>query len=236
MKIIEQRAKFLTNAEVLVHLSEIQMENEWAFTIPQKEASPKRKHKRFNPQLQDLEIATKDVSMYLTRVQPMPTYDVEVSETLKASAQEDQLKKNESEIETADVQAKFIGELTKTTGIRLANLITGLNKYPLMEVEKLMIANTLPRNLVGLCAVVEECEERLGDQHEEILQLVGACYPEIHDAPEGQEEEGMEDIQEEEEEVLEELEDEQFEADDDLEHEGRAAKATDMEIDEVAES
>lgn len=233
MKIIEERAKFLTNAEVLVHLSEIQMENEWAFTIPQKEAQKKRKHKKFNQQLQDLEIATKDVSMYLTRIHPLPKYDVEISEDIKTQVES----KEKVEDEGNDIQITFINELTKTTGIRLANLITGLNQYPLMEVEKLMIANTLPKNLVGLCSVIEECEERLGDKYEDVLQLINDCYPEVFEEPEEDEHEdeaeGMEGIEG----PIEEEEDEDvFEVNDNLEHEGRKSKATDMEIDEVAES
>lgn len=238
MKIVEQRAKFLTNAEVLVHLSEIQLENDWAFTIPQKDAQSKRKHKKLNQQLQDLEIATKDVSMYLTKIQPLPKYEIDINEEIKPSGNQPEADPKENEEESTDVQVRFINELGKTMGIRLANLITGLNKYPLMEVEKLMIANTLPKNLVALCAVIEECEERLGEKYEEILQLISECYPEINDAEE-EPEEAMEGIEEEEEEeapVEEEIEDQVFEGNDDLEHESRTKKGTEMEIDEVTES
>lgn len=241
MKVLEDRAKFVTNAEVFCHLSEIQYQNEWNFTIPAKDTSNvKRKHKKFNQNLINLEIATKDVSLYLSKVQPLARHNIELCEELKSQIStnpESASTEAASESEEEDIQKKYVKELYKSSGIRLANLISGLNKYDLMEIEKLMIANSLPKNLVGLCSVVEEFEERFGNDTEDILSLIESCYPEVFEEPE----DVMEDIQEEQEEEQEEAEEEEdeeaFEDNNDLLHESRVPKAqTDMEIDEVAES
>lgn len=66
MRIIQQRDKLLSNFEVYQHMCAVQKDNAWGFTIPQK--NQKRKHK-FNPQLLDLEIITRDLSQYLVKVE-----------------------------------------------------------------------------------------------------------------------------------------------------------------------
>jgi hypothetical protein len=57
MKIEEERAKLLSNFEILEHLKEIQQQNNWR-------ATDKKFKRSFNP---DLEVITKDLSSYLSK-------------------------------------------------------------------------------------------------------------------------------------------------------------------------
>lgn len=120
------------------------------------------------------------------------------------------------------------------------NLMLVLNSFELEIIEKLMIMNSLPRSLVNLYAIIEECEGRFTqEQCEEILANVEKFFP-TPIQEEGEDEvieEGdveMEDAEmqagaEEEENDL-----EAFVQDDELEHEGYKKKQSDeKEIDEV---
>jgi hypothetical protein len=196
MKIVQQRDKLLSNFEVYQHLCDVQKENEWGFTIPQ---TQKRRKNKFNPQLLDLEIITRDLSQYLT--------------------------KNEQ------------GNDVKTE--TFVNLMVFLNSLDLEIIEKLMIVNLLPRSLVNLYAIIEECEDRLSqEQCESILENIENFFPspveeadedvdmDIQNEEEVEEENG--DNEEDEEDI------EQFVQDDELEHEGLVKKKNDdKEIDEA---
>ncbi|KAG0689841.1 hypothetical protein C6P40_004360 [Pichia californica] len=200
MKIIQQREKLMSNFEVYQHLCEVQKDNEWGFTIPQTEK--KRKHK-FNPQLLDLEIITRDLSQYLTKVD-----------------------------QGNDVKAE-----------NFINLMLVLNSYELEIIEKLMIMNVLPRSLVNLYSIIEECEERFTqEQCEELLANVEKYFPAPVEVEEEEEEgEGQEgqDIEMIDSAVVVEDDDDDdaFVQDDELEHEGIIKrKNDDKEIDEVDQS
>lgn len=66
------------------------------------------------------------------------------------------------------------------------NLMLVLNTFELEVIEKLMIMNSLPRSLVNLYAIIEECEGRFSqDQCEDMLQNVERYFP----APVNEEEE-----------------------------------------------
>ncbi|GMM29674.1 DNA-directed RNA polymerase III subunit [Martiniozyma asiatica (nom. inval.)] len=121
---------------------------------------------------------------------------------------------------------------------RLGNLMERLNEYPLLLIEKLMIINLLPRSMVALYAVVDECDERLGEKAEELLQVIQEIYPQVDEMGEEEEEQGEEIAQVDEEivDAVEEVDGEVFEDVDNLEHESRAKGGDEMEIDEVAES
>lgn len=196
MKIIQQRDKLLSNFEVYEHLCSVQSENNWAFTIPQSKTKNKRK---FNPQLLDLEIITRDLSQYLTKMNH----------------------NNESEINRK----------------KLIDLMIELNNFELEVIEKLMIINSLPRSLVNLYAIIEECEDRFDqNQCEFILECVAKHFPppEIEDqqSDENVKDIEMDDIEEHKDEDDE--DDEAFVQDDELEHEVFGKKKNDeKEIDEV---
>lgn len=193
MKILQQRDKLLSNFEVYQHICDVQKENEWGFTIP---PTQKKRKNKFNPQLLDLEIVTRDLGQYLT-------------------------KSNQgNDIE----QQNFV------------DLMLFLNSYEIEVIEKLMIMNLLPRSLVNLYAIIEECESRFTQEEcEAILEAVEKYFPapvEDEDEAEGEEQEdvemgdGAEEAEEEEEEA--------FVQEDDLEHEGYVKKKSDdKEIDEV---
>lgn len=194
MKVIQQRDKLLSNFEVYQHICDVQKENEWGFTIP--ETQKRRKHK-FNPQLLDLEIITRDLSQYLTKVEQ--------------------------------------GNSVKTE--TFVNLMLFLNSLELEVIEKLMIMNSLPRSLVNLYSIIEECEARFTqEQCEEILANIETNFPSPEEEEESQEDiemEGQEHAEEEQEDDDDDDED-QFVQEDDLEHEGLGKKKNDeKEIDEV---
>lgn len=197
MKILQQRDKLLSNFEVYQHLCEVQMENEWGFTIPQ---TNKKRKSRFNPQLLDLEIITRDLSNYLVKM----------------------------------------NQGNDITTENFVNLMLVLNSFELEVIEKLMIMNLLPRSLVNLYAIIEECEERFSqDKCEEILSTIEKYFPApIEEDDEDEEEAGNEnenDVEMAEGEIDEDEDedDEAFVQDNDLEHEGFSKKPDDKEIDEV---
>ncbi|TID18612.1 hypothetical protein CANINC_003862 [Pichia inconspicua] len=135
MKLIEEREKLMSNFEVYQHICDVQRENMWAFTIA---ATEKPKKSRFNPQLLDLEIITRDLGHYLTKA--------------------DQ------------------GNHVKTENF--VGLMIYLNSLELEVIEKLMIMNLLPRSLVNLYAIIEECEERFATEVcEDILLNVARYFP-----------------------------------------------------------
>ncbi|CDK26713.1 unnamed protein product [Kuraishia capsulata CBS 1993] len=63
-----------------------------------------------------------------------------------------------------------------------------LNQYPLEKIEKLQILNFVPRTMVTLYSLIEECDQRFDQaQSEEILGIVNDCFP--MEAVEGEDEE-----------------------------------------------
>lgn len=196
MKILQQRDKLLSNFEVYQHVCDVQKENEWGFTIP---PTQKKRKSKFNPQLLDLEIITRDLGQYLTKVE-----------------------------QGNDVQQQ-----------NFVDLMLILNTYEIEIIEKLMIMNLLPRSLVNLYAIIEECESRFTqDESEAILAAVEKYFPAPPEEGDGEdaEGEGVEDVEMGEggEEVEEEEDEDAFVQDDDLEHEGFIKKkSAEKEIDEV---
>ncbi|KAG7866484.1 hypothetical protein KL918_003381 [Ogataea parapolymorpha] len=84
-----------------------------------------------------------------------------------------------------------------------------------MKIEKLEILNRLPRTIVSLFSVIEECDQRFSDEQcNSMLELVQRCFPVAQEAVE---EDRME-VEQEEEEEEEEVIAEQFEMEE-LEHE-----------------
>ncbi|CAX41838.1 DNA-directed RNA polymerase III subunit, putative [Candida dubliniensis CD36] len=75
-------------------------------------------------------------------------------------------------------------------------LMEFLNQFELMKVEKLQIVNSLPRSLVVLYALVEECEDRFGEEtSEKIIEKINELFP-IEQEEEGEDAQEDEEINE----------------------------------------
>lgn len=75
-------------------------------------------------------------------------------------------------------------------------LMEFLNTFELMKIEKLQIINSLPRSLVVLYAIIEECEERFGEEvSESILAKINELFPIEQEEEEEAEEEEGEDVE-----------------------------------------
>lgn len=93
----------------------------------------------------------------------------------------------ELEAVTRDVLA-YLGPATPDTGARFDTLVRFLNQYDLVKVEKLQIINALPRSMVHLYALVEECDQRLDEEAcEAVLAKVAELFPENDDEEEEEE-------------------------------------------------
>lgn len=86
-----------------------------------------------------------------------------------------------------------------------AALMKHLNTLSLMKVEKLQIVNLLPRSMVHLYALVEECDQRFDeDTCTGIIEKIGELFPVEEEEAE---EEGAEEVEE-----VEEVEDQAMDA------------------------
>ncbi|CAK7900789.1 DNA-directed RNA polymerase III subunit RPC9 [[Candida] anglica] len=74
---------------------------------------------------------------------------------------------------------------------QFSQLMLFLNTFELEKIEKLQIVNSLPRSMVCLYAVVEECDQRFDeDTCETIIAKINELFPvEGEDEEEGEEEE-----------------------------------------------
>ncbi|SGZ48597.1 CIC11C00000005250 [Sungouiella intermedia] len=154
MKILAERSAFLLDYEVLQHLEELKVKYNWTFT-PEDEAKQKNRKKRFTSAGLGLEVATRDITLYLSK----------------------------------NAASKYSNSESFTA------LMTFLNQFELMKVEKLQIVNSLPRSMVHLYGLVEECDLRFDENTcESILAKINELVPldeaddDVDDA-EGEEEE-----------------------------------------------
>ncbi|GME89980.1 unnamed protein product [Ambrosiozyma monospora] len=146
------------------------------------------------------------------------------------------------EIITRDLSGYLVknNQTQSTDPNRFVQLMQGLNKFELEKIEKLQIVNYLPRSMVTLYALIEECDQRFDeDQCNEMLELISTLFPveeeegdeEEGDGEEGEyDEEGMEGV-----EPAGDDEDDGVEVADELEHEplyGKVADEDPKEIDE----
>lgn len=70
-------------------------------------------------------------------------------------------------------------------------LATFLNQFDLMKVEKLQIINSLPRSMVHLYALVEECDLRFDEETcESIIRKINELFPVEEEEEEEEGEEG----------------------------------------------
>lgn len=137
MKILAERSAFLLDFEILQHLEELKEKYNWSFT-PEDDAKQKGRKKRFTAAGLGLEVATRDIILYLSK----------------------------------NAASKYPNAESFTA------LMTFLNQFELMKVEKLQIVNSLPRSMVHLYGLVEECDQRFDeDACESILAKINELVP-----------------------------------------------------------
>lgn len=147
MKVLAERAAFLLDYEVLQHLEELKEKYNWTFT-PEEDAKQKHKKKRFTAAGLDLEVATRDITLYLSKNAGGSYPNAEA----------------------------------------FTSLMTFLNQFELMKVEKLQIVNSLPRSMVHLYGLVEECDQRFNETTcESILAKINELVPLTEAEAEGEE-------------------------------------------------
>ncbi|CCE72536.1 Piso0_000118 [Millerozyma farinosa CBS 7064] len=78
----------------------------------------------------------------------------------------------------------------------LVKIMTFLNGFDLVKVEKLQIINCLPRTMVHLYSLIEECDQRFDQEVcEKILSKIEELFP-SEEAHDDQEEDGQEEEEE----------------------------------------
>lgn len=147
MKILAERSAFLLDFEVFQHLEELKEKYNWTFS-PEEDSKLKSRKRRFTAAGLGLEVATRDITLYLSKNAGGSYPDAEA----------------------------------------FTELMTFLNKFELMKAEKLQIVNSLPRSMVHLYGLVEECDQRFDEETcESILAKVSELVPQ-QDVEEGEEE------------------------------------------------
>lgn len=154
MKVLEQRDAFLSDYEVLQFLSKLERKHKWDDENLAKQQQNRGKRVRgarpyFNPPLQR---AVRDTISYL-----------QVNKNYVPQEDEDEAAKN----------ARMSAPITRMNDEQFIEFYQGLDKYELFKLEKLQIMNQLPRNMVHLYAIVEECDSRFTEaQIQDIISIV----------------------------------------------------------------
>ncbi|GME97091.1 unnamed protein product [[Candida] boidinii] len=265
MIIVEvNRDSFLSYFEVYNHLIEIQEENGWDFKKDDKTAGNNNKKDRKNDKFKnkrnnnliDLEIITKDLNSYLSKIGSIPIrlpdfnnnrFDPEIRRKKKLERikkykkKQQRLENGEDNVEEEDDDEEEEEEELIIPGRQnFIDSMIELNKFSLEKIEKLQIVNFKPRSIVLLYSIVEECDQRFNeDECNSIIEIVNTYFPvldvpEEEGAGEGEGQINTEEI-EEQQPVEEDYYEEEFEDDgNDLEHESTrsAPKPEGMDIDE----
>ncbi|KAI5969755.1 hypothetical protein CANMA_001217 [Candida margitis] len=193
MQIIKARDGFLSNFEVYDHLKKIKHKYNWTFS-PEEELALQQEQQE-QQQQQDTHHKKHNHKQKNRFTACGIDLEVVTRDVL-------QFMENNAEITQVDVDS-------------FKQLMSFLNQLELMKVEKLQIVNCLPRSLVVLYLLVEDCEERFSvDVCEEIVGKINELFPlaEEEEQEEEQEEEDHE-VDGEAEEDEEEVADEQNDAD-----------------------
>ncbi|GEQ67281.1 hypothetical protein JCM33374_g945 [Metschnikowia sp. JCM 33374] len=152
MKVLNEREAFLSDYEILQHLTDIKEKFNWSFT-PEDDAKSKYKKKRFAGAGLGLEAITRDILSYLGKT--------------------------------------AVGHITSEASF--GELMGFLNTFDMMKAEKLQIVNSLPRSMVHLYGLVEECDQRFDeDACQSIIDKIDELFPVENDAEE-EAEDGAED-------------------------------------------
>ena len=162
MQIIKERDSFLSNFEVYDHLKHIKEKYNWTIS-PEEELALQQEQQQ---QPQD----NHHKKQHHKQKNRFTACGIDLEVVTRGVLQF--MEKN-AEITQVDVDS-------------FKQLMSFLNQFELMKVEKLQIVNCLPRSLVVLYLLVEECEERFSmEVCEEIVGKINELFP----LEEGEEEE-----------------------------------------------
>ncbi|KAI5960033.1 hypothetical protein KGF57_001977 [Candida theae] len=190
MQVVKERDAFLSNFEVYEHLKHIKHKYNWTFS-PEEELALQQEQQQQQQQQQQQEHdhnnSTHHQKKHLTKSQKNRFTACGIN----------------LEVVTRDV-LRFMeknAEITQVDTDNFKQLMSFLNQFELMKVEKLQIVNCLPRSLVVLYLLIEECEERFSvDVCEGIVGRINELFPveaEEEDGEEGEVEVDGEVVQEE---------------------------------------
>lgn len=171
MQIIKERDSFLSNFEVYDHLKHIKQKYNWTFS-PEEELALQQDQQQDN-------YHKKHHQKQKNRFTACGL-DLEI-----ATRDVLQFMENNAEITQVDVD-------------NFKQLMSFLNQFELMKVEKLQIVNALPRSLVVLYLLVEDCEERFSVEIcEDIVGKINELFPlEEGDQEDGEDgEDGEEEVE-----------------------------------------
>ncbi|EGV65498.1 hypothetical protein PSN45_002545 [Yamadazyma tenuis] len=111
--------------------------------------------------------------------------DYEVLEHLKATQNpKDKKKSKHGGLELEIVSKEIISFLEDRACSQIESpdkfkqLMVFLNQYDLVKIEKLQIMNSLPRSMVHVHAVIEECDQRLNeDSVNSLIDKINELFP-----------------------------------------------------------
>ncbi|KAI5964216.1 uncharacterized protein KGF55_002158 [Candida pseudojiufengensis] len=163
MQILKEREAFLSNFEVAEHLNAIKQKYNWTFT--------QQDELEQNQQNQQQQQQTKRKNRF---TECGINLEIITKDILQFIQNSNSNLINEPTIENFKKMMEF------------------LNQFELMKVEKLQIMNQLPRSLVVLYLLIEDCEERFNEEQSQgIIDKIQELFP-IEQTYEEDEEEGVE--------------------------------------------
>jgi len=145
-----------------------------------------------------------EVYEHLSKIQDKNAWFFTVPETRTKTGKKKKRRNIDSlidlEIITKDLSRYLVqnNQSNDTPVQSVINLVLGLNMYKLEMIEKLQILNMLPRSMVLLYAIIEDCDQRFSEEEcEDLLSLVNSSFP-LHDNEKITDGDGADDKQDEE--------------------------------------
>ena len=145
-----------------------------------------------------------EVYQHLAKIQDKNAWFFTVPETRTKTGKKKKRRNIDSlidlEIITKDLSRYLVqnNQSNDTPVQSVINLVLGLNMYKLEMIEKLQILNMLPRSMVLLYAIIEDCDQRFSEEEcEDLLSLVNSSFP-LHDNEKITDGDGADDKQDEE--------------------------------------
>lgn len=154
MKVIEKRDAFMSDYEVLQFLTKLENQHNWDDeSLAQHQVNRRKKIKTKRPyNLPALQNITRDTISYLKLNKNYVSQDDDDEETKKTN---------------------MSSPISKFNDETFSKFLMKLNEFELLKAEKLQIMNQLPRNMVHLYSIVEECDSRFNeDQISQIIATV----------------------------------------------------------------
>lgn len=131
----------------------------------------------------DKMLANYEVYEHLVELQKANGWDFTVSDAKKETKKRKKRKADgliDLEIITKDL-SKYLcqtGQQPLEDTQMVIPFMLALNKYKLEKAEKLQILNLLPRTMVVLYAIIEDCDQRFSEQEcEKMIELVDKNFP-----------------------------------------------------------